>query len=80
MPIAVNKFNGSHFTMLKMMEGFLRRESQMDSAGTHKNAWTPCAKAGQSTAGALDQRRRSPGLPCADREPFDAQRSRGRRA
>src|SRR5438445_2382831 len=36
-PIAVSPFNGSHFTMLKMMEGFLRREEiKWTNAGTHK--------------------------------------------
>jgi len=36
-PIAVSPFNGSHFTMLKMMEGFVRRdEIQTVFAGTHK--------------------------------------------
>jgi NitT/TauT family transport system substrate-binding protein len=36
-PIAVSPFNGSHFTMLKMMEGFIKRdEIQTVFAGTHK--------------------------------------------
>jgi NitT/TauT family transport system substrate-binding protein len=36
-PIAVSPFNGSHFTMLKMMEGFLKREDiKWTNAGTHK--------------------------------------------
>ena len=36
-PIAVSPFNGSHFTMLKMMEGFIRRdEIKWTNAGTHK--------------------------------------------
>ena len=36
-PIAVSPFNGSHFTMLKMMEGFLKRdEIKWTNAGTHK--------------------------------------------
>lgn len=35
--IGVSLFNGSHFTMLKMMEGFLRREQiKWTSCGTHK--------------------------------------------
>ncbi len=35
-PIAVSPFNGSHFTMLKMMEGFLKREQiKWVNAGTH---------------------------------------------
>ena len=36
-PIAVSPFNGSHFTMLKMMEGFLKRdEIKYANAGTHR--------------------------------------------
>src|SRR6266853_6136056 len=36
-PIAVSPFNGSHFTMLKMLEGFLNRDQiQWVNAGTHK--------------------------------------------
>jgi NitT/TauT family transport system substrate-binding protein len=36
-PIAVSPFNGSHFTMLKMMEGFVKRdEIKWTNAGTHK--------------------------------------------
>jgi NitT/TauT family transport system substrate-binding protein len=36
-PIAVSPFNGSHFTMLKMMEGFVKRdEIKWMNAGTHK--------------------------------------------
>lgn len=36
-PIAVSPYNGSHFTMLKMMEGFVRREEiKTVFAGTHK--------------------------------------------
>lgn len=36
-PIAVSPFNGSHFTMLKMLEGFLKREQiKWVNAGTHK--------------------------------------------
>src|SRR5215510_6683869 len=36
-PIAVSPFNGSHFTMLKMMEGFIKRdEIKITNAGTHK--------------------------------------------
>ena len=35
--IGVSPFNGSHFTMLKMMEGFLKRdEIKWTNAGTHK--------------------------------------------
>src|SRR2546430_13700243 len=36
-PIAVSPFNGSHFTMLKMMEGFVGRDHiKTVNAGTHK--------------------------------------------
>src|SRR5712692_7424610 len=36
-PIAVSQYNGSHFTMLKMMEGFVKRdEIKITNAGTHK--------------------------------------------
>jgi NitT/TauT family transport system substrate-binding protein len=36
-PIAVSPYNGSHFTMLKMMEGFVKRdEIKWTNAGTHR--------------------------------------------
>src|ERR1700719_1281780 len=36
-PIGVSPFNGSHFTMLKMMEGFVKREEiKWEFAGTHR--------------------------------------------
>src|SRR5947209_18875950 len=36
-PIAVSPYNGSHFTMLKMLEGFLKREQiKWTNAGTHE--------------------------------------------
>jgi NitT/TauT family transport system substrate-binding protein len=36
-PIGVSRYNGSHFTMLKMMEGFLQRDAiQITNAGTHR--------------------------------------------
>jgi NitT/TauT family transport system substrate-binding protein len=36
-PIAVSPFNGSHFTMLKMMEGFVKRaDIKWTNVGTHK--------------------------------------------
>jgi NitT/TauT family transport system substrate-binding protein len=36
-PVAVSPFNGSHFTMLKMLEGFLDREHiRWANAGTHE--------------------------------------------
>src|SRR6266700_6522134 len=37
-PIAVSPFNGSHFTMLKMLEGFLNRDQiKWVNAGTHED-------------------------------------------
>jgi NitT/TauT family transport system substrate-binding protein len=36
-PIAVSPYNGSHFTMLKMMEGFIKRdEIKIANHGTHR--------------------------------------------
>ena len=36
-PVAVSPFNGSHFTMLKMLEGFLDRDQiKWENVGTHK--------------------------------------------
>jgi NitT/TauT family transport system substrate-binding protein len=36
-PIAVSPFNGSHFTMLKMLEGFLNRDQiKWQNVGTHE--------------------------------------------
>ena len=36
-PVAVSPFNGSHFTMLKMLEGFVERDQiRWVNAGTHK--------------------------------------------
>jgi len=36
-PIAVSPYNGSHFTMLKMMEGFIKREEiKIVNVGTHR--------------------------------------------
>jgi NitT/TauT family transport system substrate-binding protein len=36
-PIAVSPYNGSHFTMLKMMDGFIKRDQiKWMNAGTHK--------------------------------------------
>ena len=36
-PVAVSPFNGSHFTMLKMLEGFLDRDQiKWQNVGTHK--------------------------------------------
>src|SRR4029079_1517876 len=36
-PIAVSQYNGSHFPMLKMMEGFIKRdEIKITNFGTHR--------------------------------------------
>src|SRR5919106_4537101 len=36
-PVAVSPYNGSHFTMLKMLEGFLKRDQiKWVNAGTHE--------------------------------------------
>jgi NitT/TauT family transport system substrate-binding protein len=36
-PVAVSPFNGSHFTMLKMLEGFIKRDQiKWTNAGTHR--------------------------------------------
>jgi NitT/TauT family transport system substrate-binding protein len=44
-PIAVSPFNGSHFTMLKMLEGFLKREQiKWVNAGTHKERMEALSK------------------------------------
>src|SRR5207237_9392813 len=46
-PIAVSPFNGSHFTMLKMMEGFIGREHvKWTNVGTHKER-SEAVKAGK---------------------------------
>jgi NitT/TauT family transport system substrate-binding protein len=44
-PIAVSPFNGSHFTMLKMLEGFLNRDQiNWVNAGTHKERMEALSK------------------------------------
>ena len=44
-PIAVSPFNGSHFTMLKMLEGFLNRDQiKWVNAGTHKERMEALSK------------------------------------
>ena len=54
-PIAVSPFNGSHFTMLKMMEGFLKREDiKWTNAGTHKER-LETLRAGRAKAASLQE-------------------------
>src|ERR1700674_4309585 len=54
-PIAVSPFNGSHFTMLKMMEGFLKREEiKWTNAGTHKERLEPL-RGGKVKAASLQE-------------------------
>src|SRR5436309_3322602 len=54
-PIAVSPFNGSHFTMLKMMEGFLGREHiKWTNVGTHKER-LEALKAGKVKAASLQE-------------------------
>ncbi|MEA3022596.1 MAG: NitT/TauT family transport system substrate-binding protein [Alphaproteobacteria bacterium] len=53
--IAVSPFNGSHFTMLKMMEGFIGREHiKWTNAGTHKER-LDALKAGKVKAASLQE-------------------------
>ena len=64
MPIAVSPYNGSHFTMLKMMEGFIKRdEIKITNAGTDAPAdrGADAGKVAAQPAGAVDQRRREAG-------------------
>ena len=64
-PIAVSQYNGSHFTMLKMMEGFIKRdEIKIANAGTHRQRMEAVMSGkveGREPAGAVDQRRRGQG-------------------
>jgi NitT/TauT family transport system substrate-binding protein len=54
-PIAVSPFNGSHFTMLKMMEGFIGRDHiKWMNAGTHKER-LDALKAGKVKAASLQE-------------------------
>jgi NitT/TauT family transport system substrate-binding protein len=53
--IAVSPFNGSHFTMLKMMEGFIGREHiKWTNVGTHKER-LDALKAGKVKAASLQE-------------------------
>src|SRR4249920_923033 len=54
-PIAVSLFNGSHFTMLKMMEGFVKREEiKWEFVGTHKER-LEALRAGKTKAVSLQE-------------------------
>jgi NitT/TauT family transport system substrate-binding protein len=54
-PIAVSPYNGSHFTMLKMMEGFIRRdEIKIANVGTHRER-LEAVKAGKVKAASLQE-------------------------
>jgi NitT/TauT family transport system substrate-binding protein len=54
-PIAVSPFNGSHFTMLKMMEGFLKRDDiKWTNAGTHRER-LDALRAGKVKAASLQE-------------------------
>src|SRR4051812_18995667 len=54
-PIAVSPYNGSHFTMLKMMEGFIGRDHiKIVNAGTHKER-LEALKAGKVKAASLQE-------------------------
>jgi NitT/TauT family transport system substrate-binding protein len=54
-PIAVSPFNGSHFTMLKMMEGFIGRDHiKIVNAGTHKER-LEALQAGKVQAASLQE-------------------------
>jgi NitT/TauT family transport system substrate-binding protein len=54
-PIAVSPFNGSHFTMLKMMEGFLKRgDIKWTNAGTHRER-LEALRAGKVKAASLQE-------------------------
>ena len=54
-PIAVSQYNGSHFTMLKMMEGFIKRdEIKIANHGTHRQRME-AVKAGKVKAASLQE-------------------------
>src|SRR5687768_1805106 len=54
-PIAVSQYNGSHFTMLKMMEGFIKREDiKIANHGTHRQR-LDAVKAGKVAAASLQE-------------------------
>jgi NitT/TauT family transport system substrate-binding protein len=54
-PIGVSPFNGSHFTMLKMMEGFITRDHiKWEFAGTHRER-LDALRAGKIKAASLQE-------------------------
>jgi len=54
-PIAVSPYNGSHFTMLKMLEGFLKREEiQWMNAGTHRERLEALSKGAVEVASLME--------------------------
>ena len=54
-PIAVSPYNGSHFTMLKMMEGFIKREEiKIVNVGTHRER-LDALRAGKVKAASLQE-------------------------
>src|SRR5262252_5219149 len=63
-PIAVSPFNGSHFTMLKMLEGFLTRDQiKWVNAGTHEER-VKALRNGEVAAVSLME----PGISVAEKE------------
>jgi NitT/TauT family transport system substrate-binding protein len=54
-PIAVSPFNGSHFTMLKMLEGFLKRDQiKWVNAGTHEERMNALRKGDVAAASLME--------------------------
>jgi len=54
-PVAVSPFNGSHFTMLKMLEGFLEREHiKWTNVGTHKERLEALSKGEVAAASVME--------------------------
>ena len=54
-PIAVSPFNGSHFTMLKMLEGFLKRDQiKWVNAGTHEERMDALRKGDVAAASLME--------------------------
>ncbi len=83
-PIGVSPFNGSHFTMLKMMEGFITRDHiKWVFAGTHRER-LDALRDGKVKAASLQE----PWISVAEKQgcriliefAFDPQRGGGRRA
>jgi len=54
-PIAVSPFNGSHFTMLKMLDGFLKRDQiKWMNAGTHEERMNALRKGDAAAASLME--------------------------